>query len=254
MKLMFVALVAGLHIGTSLCAPILPQEIEGRSVTTTLAARQSRGGKGGSGNTGGNNKTPSASAVQQAADNFAGDVSVVSNSLNTLGTTTDQATRKKLANAGFKAESDEDNQRSVLFAAGNNGDANTKIVDNTPIVLDGLSSIAKDPSDDNTAKQLQTMEKARNANILPSITSLTNSAFKATGIDSSAQKFQSTTGSQSIKATIASGSSSTSQNSGANTSNSGNGNSNSSNGSSKNNGSSGSSSSNSQKANSKGNN
>lgn len=227
MKFVLVVLVAGLQIGTSLCAPIQSHNIAGRSITSGLEVRQNKSSKGGSGSNGGSsNKAPSSSAVQQAADNFAQDVSVVSNSLNTLGTTTDQATRKKLADAGFKAESDEDSQRSVLFAAGNNQDANTKIVDNTPIVLDGLSSISKDPSDDNTSKQLQTMEKARNANILPSITALTNSAFKATGINSSAQKFQSTTGSQNIKATIASSGSTASQSSGGNASGSNNSNSN----------------------------
>ncbi|KAK6064267.1 hypothetical protein SCUP234_12168 [Seiridium cupressi] len=199
MKFLVVALVASLHISTSLCAPITSQRIADRSLQNSLEQRQNKGTKSG-----GKGGAQSANAVQQAADNFAGDVATVSNSLNTLGTTTDQATRKQLANAGFKAESDEDAQRSVLFAAGNNEDANTKIVDNTPTVLDGLTSIAKDPSDANTAKQLQTMETARNANILPSITALTNSAFKASGIDSTAQKFQSTTGSQSIKATVAS--------------------------------------------------
>ncbi|KAH8198203.1 hypothetical protein TruAng_007630 [Truncatella angustata] len=212
MKFLSIALIAGLHIGATLCAPITAQGIAGRSTHNVISQRQNKGGNsnnkagasGKSSSSGNSSGAPSADAVQQAADNFASDVSTVSNSLNTLGTTTDTATRKKLANAGFKAESDEDNQRSVLFAAGANKDANTKILDNTPTVLDGLSSIAKDPSDDNTAKQLQTMETARNANILPSITALTNSAFKATGVDATAQKFQSTTGSKSIKATIAS--------------------------------------------------
>ncbi|KAI0121137.1 hypothetical protein BJ170DRAFT_146413 [Xylariales sp. AK1849] len=184
MKFLLVLLVSGLQITTSLCAPIVSRDIEG-----SLVVRQNKGGKGGK---------PSTTQVQTAADNFAGDVSTVSNSLNTLGTTTDQAQRTKLANAGFAAESDEDAQRSVLFAAGNNADANTKIVDNTPIVLDGLTSIAKNPSDANTAKQLQTMEAARNPNILPSITALTNSAFKAEGINSAAQTFKPTTGSQNI--------------------------------------------------------
>jgi hypothetical protein len=166
MKFMIIALVAGLNISASLCAPIATVDVVGRSVIGGLEERQSKGStKSGNSNSnsggGGGGNTPSASAVQQAANNFASDVSTVSNSLNTLGTTTDQATRKKLANTGFKAESDEDNQRSVLFAAGNNKDANAKIVQNTPTVLDGLSSIAKDPSDANTAKQLQTMETAR---------------------------------------------------------------------------------------------
>lgn len=158
MKFTIVALLAGLHIGTSLCAPITSQDIAARTRQTGLESRQNKGGKSNGGSKSG---TPSASSVQTAADNFASDVSIVSNSLNTLGTTTDEAERKKLANAGFKAESDEDNQRSVLFAAGQNDAANQKIVDNTPTVLDGLSSIAKDPSDSNTAQQLQTMETAR---------------------------------------------------------------------------------------------
>jgi hypothetical protein len=154
MKFLAVALVFGLQVANSVCAPI---DTLG-SVGTNLAARQNKD-KGSTSSTSTTN--PSAKQVQTAADNFASDVAIVSNSLNTLGTTTDQTQRKSLANAGFKAETNEDAQRSVLFAAGNNQDANTKIVDNTPIVLDGLSSIAKDPSDANTAKQLQTMETAR---------------------------------------------------------------------------------------------
>lgn len=162
MKFTIVALLAGLHISTSLCAPITPQTIAGQSSREDLRARQNRGGLSTRAS---KSSTPSASSVQTAADNFSSDVSIVSNSLNTLGTTTDQATRTKLANTGFKAETDEDNQRSVLFAAGQNSAANTKIVDNTPAVLNGFSSIAKNPSDANTAKQLQTMETARYASL-----------------------------------------------------------------------------------------
>jgi hypothetical protein len=47
----------------------------------------------------------------------------------------------------------------------------------------------------------------RNKNILPSITSLTNSAFKASGINSQAKTFTPTTGSQKLAA--AAGSSTT---------------------------------------------
>lgn len=158
MKFLTLAVVLGLQVTSSICAPIDNTLLGAtRSLDDTpLAVLQDRAKTSATATS-----TPTAKQVQQAADNFAGDVATVSNSLNKLGTTTDTTQRKALADAGFKAESDEDAQRSVLFAAGNNNAANTKIVDNTPTVLDGLSSISKDPSDTNTAKQLQTMETAR---------------------------------------------------------------------------------------------
>ncbi|ORY61368.1 uncharacterized protein BCR38DRAFT_487120 [Pseudomassariella vexata] len=202
----FIILVC-LQTTISLCAPTNSRGIAGRTAQTGfsthgLVERQfsTVGGGGFSGIS-----KPNADDVQQAADNFAGDVATVSNSLNTLGITTDTAQRKKLAKAGFDAETDEDAQRAVLFAAGNNVVANQKIVVNTPIVLDGLQSIMENPSDANTAKQLQTMETARNANILPSITALTNSAFQATGVNAAAKNFQPTTGTQAITALLAFG-------------------------------------------------
>lgn len=81
----------------------------------------------------------------------------------TVGTTTDRTQVKQLAQAGFDAETDEDQHRAVLnSAAGNTAKAaNQKIVANTPIILDGLKSITQNPSMANVAKQLNTMEKAR---------------------------------------------------------------------------------------------
>ncbi|KAH8896506.1 hypothetical protein GQ53DRAFT_585004, partial [Thozetella sp. PMI_491] len=132
--------------------------------------------------------------VQNAANSFAGDVATVSSSLNGLGTTTDKNKIKQLATAGYNAELDEDQHRAVLFqAAGSSAKAaNQKIVDNTPIVLKGLQSIMQNPTQANTAKQLNTIETARNAQILPSITQLSNSAFQAAGVQATAQKFAST--------------------------------------------------------------
>ncbi|KAL1847093.1 hypothetical protein Daus18300_014063 [Diaporthe australafricana] len=145
--------------------------------------------------------------VQTAASSFAGDVAIVSSSLNGMGTTTDTKQIKSMAKAAFVAEKDEDQHRAVLDdAAGRDATkANQKIVDNTPIVLDGLQSIMQNPTMANTMKQLSKVESARNANILPSITQLSNSAFQNTGVDQQAKKFDPTTGTQSLKTLMASG-------------------------------------------------
>ncbi|KAK6815695.1 hypothetical protein PG995_015983 [Apiospora arundinis] len=192
MARMLVSLILALQVASTLGAPV--------EYTGALEARQNKGN--GKGNGGGKaaGGTPSAAAVQKAADNFAGDVSIVSNSLNTLITTTNTAQRSKLAKAGFDAETDEDNQRSVLFAAGKNTAANGLIVKFTPTVLDGLKSIQNNPSQANTEKQVKTMETARNANILPSITKLSQSAFQAAGVNGQAKTFAPTTGSKSAGA------------------------------------------------------
>lgn len=68
-----------------------------------------------------------------------------------------------MAKAAFVAEKDEDQHRAVLDnAAGRDATrANQKIVDNTPIVLDGLQSIMQNPSMANTMRQLSKVETAR---------------------------------------------------------------------------------------------
>ncbi|TVY71569.1 hypothetical protein LSUE1_G007615 [Lachnellula suecica] len=143
-------------------------------------------------------KMPSAASVMSAANAFAGDVATVSNSLNTLPSMTDTKMIKSLATAGYKAESDEDSHRAVLMtAAGSAGStSNTKIVQNTPTVLTGLQNIMKNPTQATAMKNVATMEKARNTNILPSITQLSNSALSAVGQPATAKKFTPTTGSQ----------------------------------------------------------
>ncbi|KAK7963360.1 hypothetical protein PG988_010334 [Apiospora saccharicola] len=195
MARLLVSIILALQVAGTMAAPM--------GTSSSLEARQNnKGGKanGGGAGKGGAGGAPSAAAVQKAADNFAGDVSIVSNSLNTLITTTNTAARTKLAKAGFDAETDEDNQRSVLFASGKNTAANGLIVKFTPTVLDGLKSIQNNPSQANTEKQVKTMETARNANILPSITKLTQSAFQAAGVNAQAKTFASTTGSKSAGA------------------------------------------------------
>lgn len=47
------------------------------------------------------------------------------------------------------------------------------------------------------------METARNKNILPSITQLSNGAFQNAGVDGQAQTFEKTTGVQNMKQTMA---------------------------------------------------
>lgn len=102
-------------------------------------------------------------SVKTAVSNFATDANTVSASLNKMGTTTDATMLKSLATTAFNAESDEDAQRSVLAsAAGSAGStSNSKIVKNTPTVLDGLSAIMKKPTAANTKTNLATIQDAR---------------------------------------------------------------------------------------------
>lgn len=80
-----------------------------------------------------------------------------------VGTTTDQNQIRTMARKAFVAEEDEDQHRAVLNnAAGRDArQANQKIVDNTPIVLDGLQSMMRNPSMANVMKQLSKVETAR---------------------------------------------------------------------------------------------
>lgn len=105
------------------------------------------------------------SKVTNAANSFAGDVATVSNSINKLATTTDTKTIKSLATTGFKAEQDEDQHRAILSsAAGTSGNAaNSKIVQYTPVVLDGLSAIMKSPSAATVKKTLPKVSAQRYA-------------------------------------------------------------------------------------------
>lgn len=80
-----------------------------------------------------------------------------------VGTTTDTNQIRTMARKAFVAEQDEDQHRAVLDdAAGRDArQANQKIVDNTPIVLDGLQSMMRNPSMTNVMKQLSKVETAR---------------------------------------------------------------------------------------------
>lgn len=80
-----------------------------------------------------------------------------------VGTTTDPDQIRTMARKAFVAEEDEDQHRAVLDdAAGRDArQANQKIVDNTPIVLDGLQSMMRNPSMANVMRQLSKVESAR---------------------------------------------------------------------------------------------
>lgn len=108
-------------------------------------------------------KKPTQDSVAIAANNFAQDAGIVSNALNVMTTMTDQEAIKATAMRAFKAESNEDNQRAVLFAAAGSAGAtpNRKIQQFTPTVLDGLDAISKDASPDSVAKNVKMMEDAR---------------------------------------------------------------------------------------------
>ncbi|KAL3426906.1 hypothetical protein PVAG01_00415 [Phlyctema vagabunda] len=189
MKLGFIVILLS-FISLSFALPIAIQ----KDGPARIVARQRRFGK-----------MPSSRAVMAAASNFANDANTVSASLNSMGTETDPRKIRSLATAAFNAESDEDAQRAVLAAAaGSAGTApNAKIVKNTPAVLDGLSNIMKSPNTRTTKSNVATIEAARNPQILPSITSLSNSALKAVGMPATAQTFPATTASKAAAAAAA---------------------------------------------------
>ncbi|ESZ92601.1 hypothetical protein SBOR_7018 [Sclerotinia borealis F-4128] len=135
-----------------------------------------------------------AAQVKSAVSGFANDANTVSAALNKLPSMTDKSDIASLAGKAFNAESDEDSQRSVLLsAAGSAGSsANSKIVKNTPAVLNGLKAIMKNPSTSSVKSNVATIESARNPNILPSITELSNAALSAMSLSQTAQKFPAT--------------------------------------------------------------
>ncbi|KAL2070880.1 hypothetical protein VTL71DRAFT_13906 [Oculimacula yallundae] len=141
--------------------------------------------------------TPAAPGVQYAAGAFANDATTVSASLNALGKETNPEMIRALATVAFTAESDEDQRRNVLNTAGGSAakNANALIVKNTPAVLDGLQNIMNDPTVATTKTNLQSIEAARNPNILPSITELSNAAMMMSGLQPLAVEFPQTTGS-----------------------------------------------------------
>lgn len=114
-------------------------------------------------------KSPSSSSkvtaaqVKSAVSGFANDANTVSSALNKLPTVTDKNQIAALAGTAFKAETDEDSQRSVLFsAAGSAGSsANSKIVKNTPTVLKGLKAIMTNPSTSSVKSNVATIQSAR---------------------------------------------------------------------------------------------
>ncbi|KAG4436561.1 hypothetical protein IFR05_007956 [Cadophora sp. M221] len=139
-----------------------------------------------------------AASVMYAAGAFANDAMTVSASLNTLGTETDPEKIRQLATVAFQAESDEDQRRNVLATAAGSAGAksNALIVKNTPAVLDGLMTIQNDPTPETAAAALPGIESARNPNILPSITQLSQAALDNAGVTSmTAVEFPLTVGS-----------------------------------------------------------
>ncbi|KAH6723454.1 hypothetical protein BKA61DRAFT_420397, partial [Leptodontidium sp. MPI-SDFR-AT-0119] len=132
-----------------------------------------------------------APGVQYAAGAFANDATTVSASLNALGTEQNPEMIRALASVAFTAESDEDQRRNVLNTAGGSAakNANALIVKNTPAVLDGLQNIMNDPTPATAKTNLQSIEAARNPNILPSITELSNAAMMMSGLQPLAVEF-----------------------------------------------------------------
>ncbi|THV54535.1 hypothetical protein BGAL_0025g00560 [Botrytis galanthina] len=139
-------------------------------------------------------KKVTAAQVKSAVSGFASDANTVSAALNKLPSMTDKSDISALAGKAFAAESDEDSQRSVLFAAAGSAgsSANSKIVKNTPAVLKGLKAMVINPSTASVKSNVATIESARNPNILPSITQLSNAALGAMSLSQTAQKFPAT--------------------------------------------------------------
>ncbi|KAI9641720.1 hypothetical protein NHQ30_009576 [Ciborinia camelliae] len=135
-----------------------------------------------------------ADQVQSAVSGFAKDANTVSGVLNILPSVTNPLQIGALATAAFNAESNEDSQRSVLFAAAGNAgaSANAKIVSNTPAVLNGLKAMMTSPSVFSVKANVAPIEAARNPNILPSITELSNAALSAMNLSPTAQTFPAT--------------------------------------------------------------
>ncbi|CAD6448446.1 5021df08-1055-48ba-8e99-08c9ff303ca4 [Sclerotinia trifoliorum] len=139
-------------------------------------------------------KEDAAAKKATSVSGFANDANTVSAALNKLPSMTDRSDIASLAGKAFNAESDEDSQRSVLFAAAGSAgsSANSKIVKNTPAVLKGLKAIMVNPSIISVKYNVATIEAARNPNILPSITQLSNAALSAMNLAPTARKFPAT--------------------------------------------------------------
>ncbi|RKF75981.1 putative ppe family protein [Golovinomyces cichoracearum] len=144
---------------------------------------------------------PSSRSVSQAADNFARDAGIVSNALNTLPAMTDKKQIQSTAQKAFEAETDEDDQRSVLAAAaGFSGlSPDGKIKKFTPTVLKSLKEMARIGTPTSVQKNVPIIEEVRNPNILPSITQLSNAAMSLSGLGKNAKVLKKTTGSSKIK-------------------------------------------------------
>ncbi|CAD6448449.1 797b3e93-7cf2-4514-84c7-ea348a3393fd-CDS [Sclerotinia trifoliorum] len=113
--------------------------------------------------TSGSKSKVTAAQVKSAVSGFANDANTVSAALNKLPSMTDRSDIASLAGKAFNAESDEDSQRSVLFAAAGSAgsSANSKIVKNTPAVLKGLKAIMVNPSIISVKYNVATIEAAR---------------------------------------------------------------------------------------------
>ncbi|KAF7869869.1 hypothetical protein EAF04_004653 [Stromatinia cepivora] len=144
--------------------------------------------------TSGSKSRVTAAQVKSAVSGFANDANTVSAALNKLPSMTDRSDIASLAGKAFNAESDEDSQRSVLFAAAGSAgsSANSKIVKNTPAVLRGLKAMMINPTALSVKYNVATIEAARNPNILPSITQLSNAALSAMSLSPTAQNFPAT--------------------------------------------------------------
>jgi len=134
----------------------------------TTTAKDSTSGGAAKATSGSSSKKPSMATVQQATTNFAKDANTVSASLNQLPDETSANSIKSLATTAFNAESDEDAQRAVLAvaaaaaAAGSAGSSsNTKIVQNTPTVLEGLKAIMQKPTAVMVKSNVATIQNSR---------------------------------------------------------------------------------------------
>ncbi|CAD6501443.1 BgTH12-01695 [Blumeria graminis f. sp. triticale] len=136
-------------------------------------------------------KKPTPQSVSVAAKSFANDANTVSNALNQLPGMTDRNSIIAMSKKAYFAELDEDKHRDVLArAAGSDGQvSNGKIMKFTPAVLDGLKEMYTSGTPAKVNQNIPAIQRARNPNILPSITQLSNAALKKMNLPADQQNF-----------------------------------------------------------------
>ncbi|CCU81471.1 hypothetical protein BGHDH14_bgh06570 [Blumeria hordei DH14] len=188
-------------VGTETAKPIIggedneaTNEGEKDKGATVVGASKAAAGGGAKASPGAPAKKPTPQMVSVAAKSFANDANTVSNALNQLPGMTDRSSIIAMSKKAYFAELDEDKHRDVLArAAGADGQvSNGKIMKFTPAVLDGLKEMYTSGTPAKVNQNIPAIQRARNPNILPSITQLSNAALKKMNLPADQQNFQPT--------------------------------------------------------------